>query len=405
MKKRYEPTKEEKRATVIRRIMLAALLLSIAILLAQIIDARLSAEAETIMNWCFAGLWLVLAAEAVIRIACISKKEGFNSYLKFNKAELLWLMLSVIITPLSLFVPSLLAARWICVLKLPNVVRQFNDEKTFQIIAKGIAIILIAFFIVPFLNVLANAISAPGQVINILPKNVDFYAMKYVLSDKAFLKSFGTSIFVTVVGTFISVVCMAMAAYPLSKPHMPLRRTMMMFFMICMLFSGGIAPNILLVNAIGIMDSIWALIFPSVVIVYYLLLIKGFFESVPAELEESAKIDGAGNFKILFKIFIPISAPMIATVSFFTAITYWNNINNSILYVTSNKDIYPVPMYIKNFLGQNPMEIAMNNPTLLTYWDGIKMSYVLMSIVPIACAYPFIFKFLKNDVTAGAVKG
>ena len=179
----------------------------------------------------------------------------------------------------------------------------------------------------------------------------------------------------------------------------------MLFFMIVMLFSGGIAPNILLVNALGLIDTIWALIFPSVVMVYYLLLIKGFYESIPAELEESAKLDGASNMNILLKIIVPMASPMIATVSFFTAITYWNNINNSILYITTNKEIYPVPMYIKNFLGQNPMEIAMNNPTLLTYWDGIKMSYILMSIVPIACAYPFIFRYLKNDISAGAVKG
>jgi len=310
-----------------------------------------------------------------------------------------------VIVPASLFVPSLLGARIISIFKLPNVLRRYNDENVFQIIAKSIAIILILFFFVPFLNVFASALSAPGQIINIVPKNVDLFAMKYVLSDKAFLRSFGNSIFITLVGTLISVVSMGMAAYPLSKPHMPLRKTMMLFFMIVMLFSGGIAPNILLVNALGIMDTIWALILPSVVMVYYLLLLKGFYESIPVELEESAKLDGASNFSILFKIIMPIASPMIATVSFFTAISYWNNINSSILYITNNKSIYPVPMYIKNFLGQNPMEIAMNNPTLLTYWDGIKMSYVLMSIVPIAIAYPFIFKYLKNDVSAGAVKG
>lgn len=398
-------TKEERINNHIRRAMLFCLMLSLGILFAQFIDKRFSESVKRGMDIAFVILWAVMAIEGVVRVLRISKKSGFREYLKFDKAEFLYLIGSVVIVPASLFVPSLLGFRIISILKLPNVIRRYNDENVFQIIAKGIAILLVLFFIVPFLNVFANALSAPGQIINVIPKNIDLFAMKYVLADKAFLRSFGNSIFITLVGTLISVVSMAMAAYPLSKPHMPLRKTMMMFFMIVMLFSGGIAPNILLVNALGLMDTIWALILPSVVMVYYLLLLKGFYESIPAELEESAKLDGASNFSILFKIIMPIASPMIATVSFFTAITYWNNINNSILYVTNNKSIYPVPMYIKNFLGQNPMEVAMNNPTLLTYWDGIKMSYVLMSIVPIAMAYPFIFKYLKNDVSAGAVKG
>lgn len=389
----------------IRRFLLCCLFVSLFILFVEGIDKRFTVKARGGMDILFAVLWLCMEAEAVWRIRRITAKEGFAEYIKFNKGEFVYLLLSCITLILSFAAPDLAWGRWIILLKMPNILRRYNDENVFQTIAKIIAVFLIAFFIIPFLNVLANAISAPGQIINITPKKIDWFAMHYVVTDKAFLRSFGISVFVTVVGTAISVLSMAMAAYPLSKPDMPLKKTMMMFFMIVMLFSGGIAPNILVVNALGLMDTVWALIFPSVVMVYYLLLLKGFYESIPLELEESAKLDGASNMQVLFKIVIPMAAPMIATVSFFTAITYWNNINNSILYISTNRDIYPVPMYIKNFLGQNPMEIAMNNPTLLTYWDGIKRSYVLMSIVPIACVYPLIFKYLKNDISAGAVKG
>lgn len=398
-------SKQEKQYRLVRRCILVCLLVSLAILMMQFADKRFTVEWHGGMNIVFAILWFCMEAEAIIRILGITRKEGFHNYVKFDRAEFIYLVVSPIVIILSFFREELQPLRWVILLKMPNVLRRYNDENVFQIIAKSIAVLLVIFFVVPFLNVFANAVSKPGQIINIMPKNIDWFAMKYVLADKTFLRSFGNSIFVTVVGTLISVSCMAMAAYPLSKPDMPLRKTMMLFFMIVMLFSGGIAPNILLVNALGLIDTIWALIFPSVVMVYYLLLIKGFYESIPAELEESAKLDGASNMNILLKIIVPMASPMIATVSFFTAITYWNNINNSILYITTNKDIYPVPMYIKNFLGQNPMEIAMNNPTLLTYWDGIKMSYILMSIVPIACAYPFIFRYLKNDISAGAVKG
>lgn len=397
--------KSEKNFKMVRRILLFCLITSLLILSIEFIDNRFTVSVHRQMDFLFLLFWTVMEIEAVVRIIKISKERGFKSYLIFDKAELVYLILSLVFLVLYLQMDSLLWMRWIVVLKIPNVLRRYNDENVFQIIAKMIAIMLTLFFVIPFLNVLANALSKPGQIINVLPKNIDLFAIKYVLADKAFLRSFLNSFFITIVGTIISVISMAMAAYPLSKPNMPLRKTVMIFFMIVMLFSGGIAPNILLVNALGLIDTIWALILPSVVMVYYLLLLKGFYESIPAELEESAKLDGATNMSILFKIIMPIASPMIATVSFFTAITFWNNINNSILYNTNNKAIYPVPMYIKNFLGQNPMEIAMNNPTLLTYWDGIKMSYVLMSIVPIACAYPFIFRYLKNDVSAGAVKG
>ena len=178
-----------------------------------------------------------------------------------------------------------------------------------------------------------------------------------------------------------------------------------MFFVIVMLFTGGMAPNMLLMNALHLNNTIWSLIFPSVVQVFYLILLKGFFEDVPEELEESARLDGASNYTILFRIVLPVAAPMVATVAFFTMISYWNNINNAILYITSNQSIYPLPMYIRNFLNRNPMEVAMTNPTLVRYWDNVKMSYVLFSIVPVMLVYPFTFKYLKNGVAMGAVKG
>lgn len=397
-------TRAEKQNQVLNVMLLVGVLLAIGILMFEIINARLSGKAEFYLDTLFIVIWVLLTIENIIRVVLKSKTEK-KDYLKFDKSEIIFLLLSLIIMPLSIFMAPLKAFRWVMLLKLPNVLRRFNDENVFQVIAKSVAILLILFFLVPFLNVIAVSLSSPGHIINIIPEEMNLFSLKYVLKDKAFIRSFLNSFFITGVGTLISVFSMAMAAYPLSKPDMPLRKTMMMFFMIVMLFSGGIAPNILLVNALGLTDTIWALIFPSVVIVYYLLLLKGFYESIPAELEESAKLDGASNYQILIKIIMPIASPMIATVSFFTVITYWNNINNSILYITSNQKIYPVPMYIKNFLSRDPMDIAQSMPELLPFWDNIKMSYILVSIIPIVCAYPFIFRYLKNDVSAGAVKG
>ena len=387
---------------VIRVLLLFCLMSQLLILGTEVIDKQHTVGWHGIFRIIFLMSFLVMFAESIYRMILF---KDFRKYIKFNRAEILWIFISCITIPVAMINGNDMIMLWVCLLKMPNILGRFKDETVFQVIVKIIAVLLIIFFVVPFLNVIAKAISSPASVVSILPKDIDWFAMDYVLSDKAFLKSFGNSIFITIVGTLLSVVSMAMAAYPLSKPYMPLRKTMTVFFLIVMLFSGGIAPHILVMNALGLIDTIWALILPSVVMVYYMLLLKGFFEGVPEELEESAKLDGARNMDIFFKIYMPMSAPMVATVGFFTAISYWNNINNSILYVTSNKSIYPVPMYIKNFMGLNSMEVAMNNPKLLSYWDGIEMSYILMSIVPIACIYPFVFKYLKNDISTGAVKG
>ena len=348
-------------------------------------------------------LWGMLAVEAAVHLVRMDPNER-RQFLKLHRSDLLFCAVTVICLPLSLILgnPGFGA---LVLLKLPGALLPFNDEKVFQVIVNIIAAILIVLYIFPFFNVLAVSLSSPDQIVNLIPKKIDLYSVKYVLTDVGFYRAMGVSIVVTLVGTTLSVVSMAMAAYPLSKPRMPLRRTMMMFFVIVMLFSGGMAPNMLLMNYLKLNNTIWALIFPSVVQVFYLILLKGFFEDVPEELEESARLDGANNYVILFRIVFPVAAPMVATVAFFTMISYWNNINNAILYITSNQSIYPLPMYIRSFLNSSPMQVAMSNPTLVSYWDNVKMSYVLFSIVPILLVYPFTFKYLKNGVAMGAVKG
>lgn len=396
---------EKRTCTWIDLSLSAGLLLQFTILTALGICKRFTPGQTLCLTMVFFGLWVVVEAENLFRIIRFWKEGRIRKYRENNKLELVFFISSLLLFPAAMVLPALGAARWLILLKVPSVLKRFRDESVFQMLIKLTAVCLIVLFVFPFLNVIAMSFSSPGEIVNIYPKKVSLFSVKYVLEDAAFFKSIATSIVITLTGTAISVICMAMAAYPLSKAEMPLRKTFMMFFLIVMLFSGGMAPNILLMNTLKLTDTVWALILPSVVMVFHLLLLKGFFEGIPTDLEESAKLDGAGNYTILFKIIMPVASPMIATVAFFTAIAYWNNINNSILYITSNQAIYPMPMYIKNFLSRNPMDIAMANPQLLAYWDNIKMSYILISMIPVACAYPFILKYIKNGVTAGAVKG
>lgn len=382
---------------------LAAVLCSAVCFLVPAVFAKLPLPGMRALHAAGYILWGGLAAEAAVCLARM-EKEARRYFLKLHKSDLVFCAATLVCLPISL-AAGMAGLGWVVLLKLPGALLPFNNEKVFQKIVNIAALLLVIVFIFPFFNVVAVSLSAPDQIVNLFPKQIDLYSMKYVLTDSGFFRSMGVSIVVTAVGTALSVISMAMAAYPLSKARMPLRRSMMMFFVIVMLFTGGMAPNMLLMNALHLNNTIWSLIFPSVVQVFYLILLKGFFEDVPEELEESARLDGASNYTILFRIILPVAAPMVATVAFFTMISYWNNINNAILYITSNQSIYPLPMYIRNFLNRNPMEVAMTNPTLVRYWDNVKMSYVLFSIVPVMLVYPFTFKYLKNGVAMGAVKG
>lgn len=396
-------TEQKQGAKLLDIIRLALLLASL--LLFGIVAAVAAIPSKTSQTVGLAAymLWVLLVLESVFAVSRMNRLKR-SEYFKFNKLEIAFVLGSLIALPLSI---TLGQSLWvlILVLKLPAALRPFNDEKIFQVVINLIVVLLILFFFLPFLNVLAVSLSSPDQIVNLLPKRIDLFSVQFVTADKNFFRAMGISVFVTAVGTLLSVLSMSMAAYPLSKPRMPFRKATMLFFIIVMLFTGGMAPNMLLMNILGLTNTVWALIFPSVTQVFYLILLKGFFADIPEELEESARLDGASNYKILFRIIFPVAAPMIATVAFFTVIHYWNNINNSILYITSNQSVYPLPMYIRNFLHRNPMEVASVNPQLMAYWNNVKMTYILFSIVPVLLVYPFSFRYLKNGVSMGAVKG
>lgn len=398
-------TKEEKRDCTIRRILLFCLLGSLCILFTELADRAYTVGYHALFDRLYAIFAAVMLTETIVRIFRHSAKEGFGDYLKFNRAEFLWLATCPIVLIGAFLVPGMAGWRWLVALKMPNVLGRFHDEKVFQIIVKTAAVILILIFVLPFFNLVAVAISRPGQVVNLLPKDIDFWGVNYAITDKVFLASFKNSIFIAAAGTIGSVTVVSLAAYPLSKPHMPFRRTMMLFFMIVMYFGGGMAPMIVLMNQLHLMDTIWAMIIPGWMSVYNMLLMKGFFESLPSELEEAAKIDGASNMYVFCKIVIPLSKPMVATIAFFQVVGYWNNYSSALLYISARKDLYPVPNFIRNFMGMSPQAVSGMNPTLATYWNNVEKSYLLFSIVPIMCLYPFVFRFIRGGLATGAVKG
>lgn len=280
---------------------------------------------------------------------------------------------------------------------------RIHDSTAFHIINVIVLVVTAFICVLPFLNVLATAFSTAGQQINFWPKGFTWFNVKEVLTDGGFWRALGVSLMVTVVGTTLSVLIMYAAAYALSKPDFPMRRGIMIFFVIVMIFSGGMVPNYIVVNALGLTRSPWALILPSVVQVYNMILIKSYLEGLPKELEESAKIDGANSLQIMFRVLIPASTPCVASVSMFTAVTFWNNYTSALLYLGTEEKWYPLSLYILNYIQSDPDVL---NPTLANIQKAnIEAAMIIFSILPILLIYPLVLKYFTKGVTVGSVKG
>jgi putative aldouronate transport system permease protein len=192
--------------------------------------------------------------------------------------------------------------------------------------------------LLPFANVFSKSVSEEWAVVSgkvgILPVGFQLHTMEYVVTSAQFIRSFMVSAGVTVVGTVIAILITAITAYPLSKRNLPGIGFIMVLFVFTMMFNGGIIPNYLLIRNLGLINSLWSLILPAMISVFNLLVIKSYYESLPEALEDSAKIDGAKTYTILFRIILPLSGPVLATIGLFYAVYFWNDFFNPMLYIS-----------------------------------------------------------------------
>ena len=256
--------------------------------------------------------------------------------------------------------------------------------------------------LLPFLNVLASALSTANLQINFTPRGFTWFNFTTVFTDLSFYRALLVSILVTVAGTVLSVSIMFFAAYALSKPTFPFRKGIMIFFIITMIFTGGMVPNYIVMGMLGLTRTVFSLIFPSVLQVYNLILMKSYIENLPKEIEESAFIDGATELQTLLRIIFPLSLPSIASVTLFTAVTYWNNYTNALIYLGTEEKWYPLSLYILNHINNAA------DPLVYTKVDvqksNIESAMIIVSIIPILIVYPFVLKHFTKGVTVGSVK-
>lgn len=265
--------------------------------------------------------------------------------------------------------------------------------------------------LLPLANVFSKAVSAEWAVVsgkvNIFPVGFQLDTMKSVITSGTFTRAFGVSVFVTGVGTVLAILLTAITAYPLSKRHLPGVSFILVLFVFTMLFSGGMIPNYLLIRNLHLINSVWALILPTMISVFNLLVIKSYYEGLPEALEESARIDGARTLTILFRVILPLSLPVIATISLFYAVGFWNDYFHPMLYI-NDPSLKTLQLYLRDIV----MEADTSNATNKSMDDlmnmspeGIRAATVVASTVPIICVYPFLQKYFIKGVLIGSVKG
>ncbi|MDF2648042.1 MAG: transporter permease [Paenibacillus sp.] len=268
----------------------------------------------------------------------------------------------------------------------------------------------------PFLNVFSVSISSHTAFVEnpmrIWPKDISFEAYTEIMAHPVLWSSYLNTIIVTVSGVIIGIFLYIITAYPLSKKHLRGRNLFMMAIVFTMLFNGGLIPNYYLMRSLGLLNTLPALVLPMLLTGFNLILMKTFMEYIPEELEEAARIDGASDPYILFRIVVPLSGPIIATLSLFTAVAYWNNFFNAIVYIR-DVEKWPLMLFLREIIegaklssisggaGNNSAETASLNVTSET----LQYATLMIVMLPILCIYPFLQKYFVKGIMLGSVKG
>ncbi|WP_248927496.1 carbohydrate ABC transporter permease [Paenibacillus hamazuiensis] len=255
---------------------------------------------------------------------------------------------------------------------------------------------VVSVSITPFAEVLKNG----GFIL--LPKSITFDAYRKLLTESGIPRAFWVTVFITVVGTAVNLVLTTLMAYPLSRKKLPGRSFFLLLVVFTMLFSGGIIPTYLIVKAMGLLDSVWAMILPGAIWSFNVLIMKSFFEQLPEELFESARMDGAGEFRILWQIVSPLSLPVMMTVGLFYMVGHWNEFFQAIMYVT-DRTLFPLQVIVREILmlTQQPLETVEN----MTPTETMQMASVMLASLPIIIVYPFIQKHFTKGMLLGSIKG
>ena len=294
----------------------------------------------------------------------------------------------------------------------PRLTTRSRGERVFGVVNATLLVLLCVGMLYPFITVLAQSFSSSGAIkagqVNFLPVdfNVDTYAA--VMSNEQFWRNYGNTVLYTVVGTAIAMTLTTTYAFVLSKPHLKGRKVLIGIAVFTMFFNGGLVPNYVLISALGMKNTMWALVLPGAISVFNLLVMKAFFENLPRELEEAAQIDGLGWYGIFGKIVLPLSKAVIATMVLFYSVAFWNDWFAAFLYLDKS-ELFPITLFLRNLIAGASTTAsegaAAAGSTTAQVSANIQAVTMILTVIPILTIYPFVQRYFVSGVMLGSVKG
>ncbi|WP_068778649.1 carbohydrate ABC transporter permease [Paenibacillus sp. GM2] len=285
-------------------------------------------------------------------------------------------------------------------------------QRTIYILLTLLAVVMLY----PFWNSLVISFNLGSDTslggVTLWPRAFTLENYYIVFQDKRLLNSFGITILRTLSGTLLSVFFTALLAYGMSKKTLLMRKYYMVYFIVTMFFSGGLIPTYMLIRSLGMLDTLWVFIIPGIISIYNMIVIRTFFSALPEGLEESAKIDGCSNYGIFFRIVIPVSGPVLATISLFTAVGHWNDWFTGAIYITKDH-LLPIQTLLRQIMNSNIMtEISSSNAIALDHINrnrtvttkSLTMATMMIATIPIILTYPFLQKYFVKGVLIGSLK-
>lgn len=288
-------------------------------------------------------------------------------------------------------------------------------RKVFLAVDVIVILLLCLICMVPLLNLLAYSFSASQPIIEnkvfLWPKEFTLKAYQYVLESKEFWSSVSVSVKRVLLGVPLNTLLTILVAYPLSKDERQFkaRKYYVAYMLTVMLFNGGLMPTYYIVSKTKLIDTVWALIIPGAVPIFNCIVLMNFFRGIPSELEESAKLDGASQWQILWRIFIPISKPSLATIILFSLINHWNSWFDGLIY-SNHTTNYPLQSYLQTLVTSTTEILAQGDVKAIAKLVDIndtnmKAAQIFISVIPLMLIYPFLQKYFTTGLTMGSVKG
>jgi putative aldouronate transport system permease protein len=294
----------------------------------------------------------------------------------------------------------------------PRGTARTRGERVFGAVNATLLVLLCLGMLYPFITVLAQSFSSSGAIkagqVSFWPVgfNLDTYAA--VMSNEMFWRNYGNTVLYTVVGTAIAMTLTTTYAFVLSKPHLKGRKVLIGIAVFTMFFNGGLVPNYVLISALGMKNTMWALVLPGAISVFNLLVMKAFFENLPKELEEAAQIDGLGWYGIFGRIVLPLSKAVIATMVLFYSVAFWNDWFAAFLYLDKS-ELFPITLFLRNLIAGASTTAsegaAAAGSTTAQVSANIQAVTMILTVIPILTIYPFVQRYFVSGVMLGSVKG